>query len=288
MSTIGVIGNGFVGKATTILKNPDIELIVYDIDPNLCSPIGTKIEDLKKCDLIFVSVPTPMRKDGSCYLGIVESVINELKTKNVVNEPENFVVIRSTVLPGTSDRLGCYFMPEFLTEKNFMNDFKTCKEWVFGLKGDEHNDAVFMTKINKLFSSAKNHGCIVSDSTNFVLNKEAEMIKYFRNCFLALKVSFCNEVYDYCQAKDINYETVRDLATKDSRIGPSHSSVPGHDGLRGYGGTCFPKDTKAILSSMREAGMKSYLFEAMNLRNDTVDRVEQDWSTNFGRAVVDK
>src|SRR5579872_6189863 len=115
---IGIIGNGFVGKATTILKNPDVKLIVYDIDPNLCSPIGTKITDLKQCDLIFVSVPTPMRKDGSCYLGIVESVINDLNSNNVINEPENFVVIRSTILPGTSDRLGCYFMPEFLTEKN--------------------------------------------------------------------------------------------------------------------------------------------------------------------------
>ena len=288
MTTIGIIGNGFVGKATTILKNPDVDLIVYDIDPNMCVPFGTKIEDLKKCDLIFVSVPTPMRKDGSCYLGIVESVINELKSKNVVNEPENFVVIRSTVLPGTSDRFGCYFMPEFLTEKNFMNDFKTCKEWIFGLKGNDHNDAVFIDKINKLFTSAKNHGCITSESTIFVLNREAEMIKYFRNCFLAMKISFCNEVYDYCQAKDINYETVRIIASKDLRIGQSHSAVPGHDGLRGYGGTCFPKDTKAILSSMKEIGIQSYIFEAMNLRNDTVDRVEHDWNLNIGRSVVDK
>lgn len=288
MITIGVIGNGFVGKATTILQNPDVNLIVYDIDPKLCSPIGTKIDDLKKCDLIFVSVPTPMRKDGSCYLGIVESVINELKSKNVVNEPENFVVIRSTVLPGTSDRLGCYFMPEFLTEKNFMDDFKNCQEWIFGLRGNEANDQAFMAKINTLFSSAKAHRCVVSDSTNFVLNKEAEMIKYFRNCFLAMKVSFCNEVYDYCQEKDINYDIVRSLATKDHRIGESHSAVPGHDGKRGYGGTCFPKDTKAILNSMRTAGIQSYMFEAMDKRNDTVDRIEHDWNTNVGRSVVDK
>lgn len=285
---IGVIGNGFVGKATAILKNPDVELIIYDIDPNLCSPTGTHIEDLKKCELIFISVPTPMRNDGSCYLGIVESVVNELMEKNVVNEPDNFIVIRSTVLPGTSDRLKCYFMPEFLTEKNFLEDFRTCSEWIFGIKGDEEKDRIFIDKINTLFRLSKQHNCIVSDSTNFVLNKEAEMIKYFRNCFLALKVSFCNELYDYCQLKEIDYENVRVLATKDTRIGPSHTMVPGHDGKRGYGGTCFPKDTKALLNSMRNIGMKSYIFEAMSQRNDTVDRVEHDWNENIGRSVIDK
>src|SRR5258708_1422959 len=124
---IGVIGNGFVGRATGILRNPDVEIIIYDVDPGLCYPLGTGIEDLKKCELIFVSVPTPMRKDGTCYLGIVESVISELQEKQIAAEPKNFIVIRSTVLPGTSDRLGCYFMPEFLTEKNFMDDFRNCR-----------------------------------------------------------------------------------------------------------------------------------------------------------------
>ncbi|VBB18500.1 hypothetical protein YASMINEVIRUS_963 [Yasminevirus sp. GU-2018] len=285
---IGVIGNGFVGKATCVLQNPDVEIIAYDVNPKMCNPLGTTLEDLKSCELIFVSVPTPMNKDGSCYLGIVESVVNSLKSNNIVNEPNNFVVIRSTVVPGTSDRLGCYFMPEFLTEKNFLQDFKNCSEWIFGLKGtNQEHDQIFKNKIIKLFGFAKSHGCIESDSTNFVLNREAEMIKYFRNCFLAMKVSFCNEIYDYCQLSGINYENVRYLATKDERIRPSHSSVPGHDGKRGYGGTCFPKDTKALLHSMRELGMKSYMFEAMNTRNDTVDRVEHDWNSNVGRSVIE-
>lgn len=284
---IGVIGNGFVGKATSILSNPDVELRVYDRVPELCSPVGTTIEDLKECELIFISVPTPMRRGGKCCLDIVEAVVNELNEKHIVNEPNNFIVIRSTVLPGTSDRLGSYFMPEFLTEKNFMEDFKTCKEWVFGLRGNKDHDEIFMEKINRLFSLSKKHGCVTSNSTNFVMNKEAEMTKYFRNCFLALKVSFCNEVYDYCQEKDIDYETVRNLATKDDRIGSSHSKVPGHDGMRGYGGTCFPKDTKALLNSMRDIGMFGYIFEAMDKRNDEHDRAEKDWENNKGRAIVD-
>lgn len=281
---IGVIGNGFVGKATGVLKNKDVDIITYDIDPKLCNPQGTTMSDLKYCDLIFVSVPTPMNNDGSCYVGIVETVIKNLTDENVIDEPNNFVVIRSTVIPGTCDRLGCYFMPEFLTEKNYLHDFKNCKEWIFGLKGTE-NDQIFIDKINKLFNLAKTHGCIASDSTNFIMNKEAEMVKYFRNCFLALKISFCNELYDYCQLNDINYEHVRLLATKDDRIGSSHSMVPGHDGKRGYGGTCFPKDIKALLHAMKESGMKSYIFEAMDSRNDNVDRSEHDWKSNIGRSV---
>lgn len=284
---IGIVGNGFVGKATTVLKNADIELIVYDIDPDLCSPIGTRIEDLKVCEIIFVSVPTPMHRDGKCCLDIVEAVVKELNDKHVIQEPNNFVVIRSTVLPGTSDRLGCYFMPEFLTEKNYINDFKTCKEWIFGLRGNNDYDEIFIEKIDRLFGLAKQHNCIVSNTTNFVLNKEAEMIKYFRNCFLAMKISFCNELYDYCQMTDIDYECVRELATRDDRIGPSHSHVPGHDGKRGYGGTCFPKDVKAMLNSMKDLGQRVCMFEAMDTRNDCIDRTEKDWNTNIGRSIVD-
>lgn len=284
---IGIIGNGFVGKATTILSNSEVELVVYDIDPKLCSPVGTTINDLKICELIFISVPTPMKKNGKCCLSIVESVVNNLRINNVIDEPNNFIVIRSTVLPGTSDNLGCYFMPEFLTEKNFMDDFRNCKEWIFGLKGNNKYDEIFKNKINKLFTLAKKHKCITYNSTNFVKNKEAEMIKYFRNCFLALKVSFCNEIYDYCQLQDIDYESVRELATRDDRILDSHSKVPGHDGKRGYGGTCFPKDTKALLNSMYDIGMKSFIFEAMDYRNDNIDRVEMDWKLNKGRAIID-
>lgn len=285
---IGIIGNGFVGKATNILKNENIILKVYDIDPKLCIPLGTTIDDLKDCEIIFISVPTPMRKeDGSNYLGIVESVVKELKDKKIANEPDNFIVIRSTVLPGTCDRLDCYFMPEFLTERNYMDDFKSCKEWIFGIKGNINNDKIFINKINKLFTIAKQYECIVSDSLNFVPNKEAEMIKYFRNCFLAMKVSFCNELYEYCLLKNIDFEIVRNLATKDDRIGPSHSFVPGHDGKRGYSGTCFPKDTKAIINEMKDVGMKGYLFEAMNYRNDNVDRLDKDWNSNIGRTVIE-
>ena len=75
---IGVIGNGFVGKATKILQCDNTQLLVYDINPDLCEPRDTTLKDICKCHLIFISVPTPMNKDGSCYINIVESVVNDI------------------------------------------------------------------------------------------------------------------------------------------------------------------------------------------------------------------
>jgi nucleotide sugar dehydrogenase len=280
---IGVIGNGFVGKATKHLSCSDIELLVYDINPKLCEPLNTKLEDLEKCDIIFISVPTPMKKNGECFLGIVESVVNDINTK-MSNPP--FIVIRSTVPPGTSEKLGCYFMPEFLTEKNFINDFINNKNWIFGVKNSEDN-INFKNKIIKLFNLSHKNKKILHNNIHFIKNSEAEMVKYFRNCFLSTKVSFCNEVEEFCGKKNIDYNVVRKFGGIDPRIGQSHTMVPGHDGKRGFGGTCFPKDTSALRHEMNKMGMKSYVIDSIIERNNNVDRNEQDWNDNKGRAVVD-
>ena len=280
---IGIIGNGFVGKATKILKSNDIELLVYDICPEKCEPLGLTLPDLSKCDLIFVAVPTPMNKDGSCYLGIVESVVNDLK--EVIDSEKTHIVIRSTVPPGTSDRLNCYFMPEFLTEKNWEYDFENCRQWIFGLL-NQQTDISFSEKITKLFEISHKNQCIKYCYIEFVKNKEAEMIKYFRNTYLAVKVSFCNEIASLCDKLDVEYENVRKLATLDERIGQSHSQVPGHDGLKGYGGTCFPKDTNSLLNIFNSNFVPSYVLKGAVERNETVDRPQKDWTEDKGRAVV--
>jgi len=280
---IGIIGNGFVGKATRQLEANCIETLVYDIRPELCVPVGLTLQQLAQCDIIFVCVPTPMESSGKCHLGVVETVMKNLSS--IIDPSKNFVVLRSTVPPGTCDRLGCYFMPEFLTEKNYIQDFIDCENWVFGLRGTEH-DAAFQQTVKRLFEYAHAAQRIKHNVVHFRSNKEAEMIKYFRNCFLSAKISFCNEIEEFCSKKGIDYENVRSFATLDSRIGGSHSFVPGHDGKRGFGGTCFPKDTGSLLYQMGEVEMKSYVLEAMVTRNNEVDRAEQDWNDNKGRAVV--
>ena len=113
------------------------------------------------------------------------------------------------------------------------------------------------------------------------------MIKLFRNNYLSVKVSFCNEIAEFCNKKNINYENVRNLAVLDPRIGESHTKVPGHDGKNGFGGTCFPKDTNNLKSEMEKINMESYIIKNIVHRNEKVDRPEQDWNLNIGRAVVD-
>lgn len=281
---IGIIGNGFVGKATCSLACDEVELLSYDINPDLCIPRNCTLEMITKCDLIFISVPTPMMKDGSCYLNILESVVSDLTKIKPIDEM--MVVIRSTVPPGTADRLNCYFMPEFLTEKNYLEDFKNCDEWIFGLK-DSDKDTKFKKTINELFTKAKFYNSIKSNKCTFLYNREAEMVKLFRNTFLATKVSFCNEIYDYCQSANISYDNMIEVACNDSRIGHSHSKVPGHDGSRGFGGTCFPKDTANLLNLIENKGLKSYILKSVVNRNREHDRPEKDWENNLGRAVVD-
>mgnify|MGYP001324793143 CR=1 FL=1 len=282
---IGIIGNGFVGKATRVLECEGIEIMCYDIDPKLCIPEGTTLEELCECDIIFISVPTPMNEDGSCFLNIVESVVDDIS--KIVNLDEKLVVIRSTIPPGTSKRLNCYFMPEFLTEKNYIDDFVNNPEWVFGVKGnDTLQDSIFMETIKKMIELAHYNNKIKYDNISYVLNTEAEMIKLFRNTFLATKVAYCNEIYEFCEKSGINYESVRDLATRDTRIGEGHTNVPGHDGKKGFGGTCFPKDINSLLHEMKKLDMDSYILKSVITRNETHDRPENDWKEDKGRATV--
>lgn len=285
MLTIGIVGNGFVGKATRLLENCETQFLIYDLRPEFCCPPGITLNHLSKCDLIFISVPTPMQTNGKCHLNIVESVINDLN--KIIDHTKTFIVIRSTVLPGTSDKLNCYFMPEFLTEKNYVDDFINCQEWIFGLLSDQEQNKNYIKKITELFQIAFNYGKIKYNKLNFCSNMEAETIKYFRNCFLATKVSFCNEMEEFCKHKGIEYENVRSLAILDPRVGASHSCVPGHDGLRGFGGTCFPKDTSALLYEMNTIGMNSYILKSVVERNQNVDRPSKDWNSNKGRCVID-
>jgi UDPglucose 6-dehydrogenase len=284
MIKIGIIGNGFVGKATNQLKCEDIEIVAYDINPDFCHPKDLKLVDLNECEIVFISVPTPMSTDGSCHLGIVKSVLDDL----VKIEYKGFIILRSTVPVGTSDELKCYFMPEFLTEKNYVNDFINNKDWIFGLMGlDAEKDTLFKNKIDELFESAFQNERIKYNTIHFLTNKEAEMVKMFRNCFLATKVSFCNEINEFCEKLNINYENVRKVAANDGRILHSHTTVPGHDGKKGFGGTCFPKDTSSLKYEMKKMGMKPYVLEAIIERNDKIDRTEKDWANDKGRAVID-
>jgi nucleotide sugar dehydrogenase len=287
---IGVVGNGYVGKATQLFACEDIECVVYDKSPEKCAPLGTIPKDLKDCDLIFVCVPTPMKPNGSCDLSIVKSAIKDL-TK--VGVRKNKIILRSTVPVGTCKKLKVNFMPEFLTEKNWQSDFYNNNIWVIGM--DNMNDVTqtgtvmnFNKNINLirgLLETARKSDRIKDDAVTFTSTKNAETIKYGRNSFLATKVSFFNEIQEFCINNELNYEIVRKLICADTRIGDSHSQVPGPDKKRGYGGTCFPKDVASMLHQMKKSKVQTMVLKNVQNRNEKVDRPEKDWQSDKGRAV---
>jgi UDPglucose 6-dehydrogenase len=280
---IGIIGNGFVGKATRALQCDDIDVLCYDINPEMCIPKGTNMHDLLGCGAIFVSVPTPINGVGKTSMKYVDNVISQLRELKY----GGFIVIRSTVPVGTSDDYNCGFMPEFLTEKNALNDFINNQNWIFGYHDDDKTDE-FIDLMTNIINAAHAHKKITFNRTTFMHNKEAELVKYFRNTFLATKISFCNEMHAFCNKKGIDYDRMISVAADDARICKSHTSVPGHDGHCGFGGTCFPKDISSLRAQMEESNAQHCLIDAVIHRNDNIDRVEKDWMHDVGRAFVNE
>jgi UDPglucose 6-dehydrogenase len=134
---IGIIGQGYVGTAIKIGFKEHYDIETYDKFDLTKSTRSTIKDIVDRTDIIFVCVPTPMRKDGTCYTGIVEEVIRE------INETADgqIIVIKSTVPPGTTDRINqeytrstVIFNPEFLTEANFLEDFKNQSRIILGTK----------------------------------------------------------------------------------------------------------------------------------------------------------
>jgi UDPglucose 6-dehydrogenase len=276
-----IIGFGFVGKATYILKNEDLEVFTYDIDPNLCNPRDIQLAEIvPTVDVVFIALPTPTNIDGSCYTRLIDKYIRELNHK--------FIVIRSTVPIGYCDSKEVFFMPEFLTEANWEQDFIHNKHWLFGIYENcpTEKEERFKLLIGEMIESAYRNGSVKYNNIHFGKNKEMEMNKLIRNTFLATKVSYFNEIYDLTEKLNINYKNVVEFVKLDERIGDSHMTCPGYGGYRGYGGTCFPKDTCSLYNQFMKNDMKSYILQASLDRNERHDRPQRDWLGDVNRTNV--
>ena len=286
MKNIGIIGNGFVGKAVKESFKNHFDVFVFDLDKRKAN-VKSLNELINKCRIIFLCLPTPMEQDGSCHLGIVEETLN--KVDDWCDEMEYYgleqrtIVIKSTISPGTTEKwnqkfkhIDIAFNPEFLTEANSIEDFKTQNRIIIG------STRKVGAKIKSIYSKVFPKVPIIKTSSTI-----AEMIKYFTNCFLAMKVSYANEIYQICEKLDIDYDKVVEYAIRDERIGTSHLNVPGPDGDFGFGGHCFPKDLNALinLAEKQGLGLDISVLKATLETNNKV-RTDRDWENQKGRAVL--
>ena len=257
---IGIVGHGFVGKATDwgFSKNTN----KFIVDPKN----ETNIEQLAEFnpELIFVCVPTPMGENGIQDSSIIEAVVQELSAKC----RESIIVIKSTVLPSILEDIKkvnpkIIYNPEFLREKHANEDFMNSEMIIFG--GDK-NIASQVSKFYLDHSRCKTKKHIFMDISS------ASLVKYTINTFLASKVMFFNEthqVFSKLKSND-SWELFIKTLSLDKRIGESHMNVPGHDGKKGFGGACFPKDTAALLKYAEGIGVELHVLRSVINRNNII------------------
>ena len=281
MQKIGIIGQGFVGSAVREGMKNHYEILAFDKDPNKFSNVESIYHIVEGSELAFLCVPTPMRKNGSCDLSIVRTALTEINDISKRLEVEDYIVIiKSTIPPGTTwqlnvefPNLDIVFNPEFLTEANAVEDYKNQNRIIIG------GERPGTTTVKRLFAKAFPKVPIIKTSSTI-----AETIKYVTNTFLAMKVSYANEVYQLCQGLNIDYDKVIEYARYDDRLGNSHWSVPGPDGDYGFGGHCFPKDIAALQYVATVLGVDSTMLNAAIKKNQMV-RTDLDWTKQIGRAV---
>ena len=253
---VGVVGIGMVGGATVryLQKKEGLEIFTYDKGKNEGSP-----DEVNKAEIVFVCVPTPYLKDGTGFdLSFVEETLSWLNGEKVV-------VIKSTVLPGTTEMLQKKYPqhkllmnPEFLTEETADQDMMYPDRQIVGYTDKSHDVAGDLMQLLPL-----------APFERMLPSTEAELVKYFGNTWFSVKVSFANQMYDLCQALGTDYDRMVEAAAADKRIGRTHLNVF-HKGYRGYGGKCLPKDTKAIIQLANAKGVDLKLHKAAEEINNAL------------------
>lgn len=293
MKKIAVVGTGYVGLVTgTCFAETGNQVICVDIDekkvekmrrgevpiyePHLDVIFERNIKadrisfttNLKEAvdfaEIIFLALPTPPGEDGSADLSYVLGVADQL---GEIMTDYKVIVDKSTVPVGTADKVHAKVAekatvpfavvsnPEFLREGFAVDDFLNPDRVVIG--ASDERAIKTMTELYQPFIR-ENHPIIVMDE------KSAELTKYAANSFLATKITFMNEIANFCELVGADVDKVRQGIGSDSRIGPKFL----YPGI-GFGGSCFPKDVQALVKSGREV---DYTFEIINSVLEVNDR----------------
>ena len=294
---IAVVGLGFVGLSlASVLASKGDNVIGIDIDAEKCKKIGNGISpffepDLEKtlrtglkkklitsndfslikyCDMIFVTVGTPQKLNGTIELSMIKEAITSIGRILAKSKKKPTVLIKSTVIPGTMQNIilpilekrsgkkagrdfGLISNPEFLQESSAIKDTKFPHVIVLG-----GYQTKFMKKAKSFFS--KLHPNVSITITN---HQTAEMIKYANNSFLATKISFINQLSNICQnIPGANIDDIAKTIGLDPRIGALFLNAG-----PGYGGSCLPKDMKALISFAVKIGINPILLNAVEKTN---------------------
>lgn len=289
---ITVVGTGYVGLVTgTCLAETGNEVICVDIDekkvqrmkdgevpiyePHLDVLFERNIkagrlsfttvlqEGLDHGEIVFLALPTPEDEDGSAdlsyVLGVAKDIGEQMKSYKVIVDKSTVPVgtaekVRATIAEKTTIDFDVVSNPEFLREGFAVDDFLKPERIVVGSSSERATK--LMEKLYKPFVRSGNPIIIMDE-------KSAELTKYAANSFLATKITFMNEIANYCELVGADVDKVRRGMGTDSRIG-KRFLFPGI----GYGGSCFPKDVKALQKSGKESG---YEFQILNAVIDVND-----------------
>jgi UDPglucose 6-dehydrogenase len=309
---VSVIGTGYVGLVSgTCFAEIGHDVTCIDIDPKKIdtlkagkSPIyepgltellerniksgrlhfSTSYESVKNAKSVFLAVGTPSADDGRADLKYLKAAALEV-AKNISDD--TIIVIKSTVPVGTSTeirklisentkkRFHLVNNPEFLKEGSAVEDFMRPDRVIIG-----HQDEGAYKVMEELYAPLVRQGNPIYGMSNL----SAEMSKYAANCFLATKISFINEIARLCDATGSDIEEVRKGISSDKRIG-GHFLYPGP----GYGGSCFPKDVKALIATAEDFGMNLKIVNATEEVNDEQKGyIFEKIAKKFGTNLKDK
>ena len=245
-------------KKSPIYEEGLEEILQENVGKNLSATLDLK-KTVLSTDITFICVGTPSKEDGSIDLKYIKESAEQIGKILKEKEGYHLIVVKSTVIPGTTEKVrdiiekfsgkkdfGICMNPEFLREGKAVYDFLNPDRIVIGEHDKKSGDILY--GLYKDFSSP-------------ILRvdlKTAEMIKYASNAFLATKISFINEIGNICKKLGIDVYKVAEAIGLDSRISPKFLNAG-----CGFGGSCFPKDVKALVTKAKEVNYDPVLLESV-------------------------
>ena len=302
---ISVIGCGYVGlvsgvcfadsghtvtcidndnKKIQLLKDNQVPIYEPGLDELLLKNIKGKNlhfelninENIKDSEIVIITVGTPTDENGEADLTFVRQCANEIAE---FISPNTLVIVKSTVPVGTCDEIediiyekcahsefSVISNPEFLREGNAIYDFMNPDRIVIGIKDQNHKK-----RIIDLYTNISNE-----DKILFTSRRSSELIKYASNSMLAMRIIFINEIADLCEKIGADVTDIAKGIGLDKRIGP-HFLEPGP----GFGGSCFPKDARALIESGKKFDAPQTLLESVILGNENRKK-------NISKKILDK